>query len=281
VRAEARATWWGGRGRFLWPAAGAALFLWMAVTRDHDWMRPAAPFVALCALACWGPAWLCADLLSLRFPGNPEPHREWRPVEFLARAAGRLGPFWLVLLLLAGTYCAGALAHDLAAGPPKGNLTLRPSPSSWREFPAWWSAWTAIFLVSGVPYAASAALVSAFFRHPRRWLAAPVAVVFFTLPLLAAMEFAGDGVLPDSLSSFLRDVEYYAAMPNYLLGFSANLTLQKELPTVFNGLNGALGALPALCIIAGVFFLAGAVPPVLAVWRIAARRHRRHPFTAA
>src|SRR3712207_3571597 len=88
VRAEVRATW-GGRFRWLWRVLALGVQVWVSFTRDLQWLNSSWTFMTLCGLACWGAAWLCADLLSVRFKGNPDPLREWRPVEFLARAVGR------------------------------------------------------------------------------------------------------------------------------------------------------------------------------------------------
>ena len=46
----------------------------------------------LATLASWPAAWIGSDLLSLRFPANPDPLRQWWPVEFLARFVGRFVP---------------------------------------------------------------------------------------------------------------------------------------------------------------------------------------------
>jgi hypothetical protein len=271
VRAEMQATWW-GRFRWLWLLSAIAVEVWMAQESRlqlGDW-----PFQLLCAFAAWIPAWLCADLLAVRYPGNPDPLREWRPSEFLARAAGRLAPFYLVLLLWVGTYTGRSLVQEAAnpgnSFPDTGGMA------------ADWTAWTVVFLASALPYAAAAALLSATARRPRRWLVTPVVVVLGSLvldntlvallnlvdtsDLLAPWRYAWD-TSPDELLQ-------WCLWPNYWIGFHSAWLWGKLPEWAWSGLRGG-SSLAAFCWSASIAFLAYATVPALATWWIAARRYRQ------
>ena len=162
VRAEMRATWW-GRRRWLWIGLGVACFSILAVLTwaFTDLARRIQPayMIPFLWLACWPPAWLGSDLLSLRFTANPDPLREWRPAEFLARFVGRLTP-------LLGVLTVTMTAINLGEGVYDTSPLL-----SWAEV-------TAPFLASALCYAALASLVSSLAKRPRRWLITPLVVIF-------------------------------------------------------------------------------------------------------
>ena len=145
VRAEMRATWW-GRWRWLWLGIGSAYGFVLAVYAWFDLPYWEWDSTLSLALVCWPPAWLGSDLLSLRFAGNPDPLREWRPVEFLARLTGRLGPLLGIM------------------GPL--NLGTGPDPIT---LGGWLWDWSAD-VANGLCYAGVASLVSSHSKRPRRYL---------------------------------------------------------------------------------------------------------------
>lgn len=125
-------------------------------------------YVLLPPVLVWtGAAALGADLLSLQYRENPEPHRQWHPREFLARAVGRWVPWlcWSGVWLFTWTGMELWAVHwgriFLSARSPVPPLPLM---GSWQE--------TAILMVMlllfTLPFAAVAALLSAASRRPRR-----------------------------------------------------------------------------------------------------------------
>jgi hypothetical protein len=276
ARAEARATW-GGRFRLLWLLSAVAVLGWVSVSSDLAWLSSHA-FLGLCWLACWVPAWLGADLLSLRFPANPEPHREWHPREFLARAMGRLGPFYLALLLWVTVYTGRVLFYQLAH-PGNPGMFSPPEIKRWRELPSWWVAWIAVFLASSLPYAAGAALLSALARRPRRWLMAPVVVVLGSMALLLLLAlFSGvsTGTFPYSGQAAFWPGWELVIWPNFWVGF---YSLMGPWTKIAGQLGWGSPSFPAMCWMATGAFVAYGLPCFVGAWVVAARRHRRHPFS--
>jgi hypothetical protein len=273
VRAEARATWL-GRFAALWLLLGAAQTAWVALAPATDLGRqPEGPFWAVCALACWVPAWLGADLLSLKYRRNPDPLREPAPVEFLARAAGRLLPFMVVELVWVGMLTGRSLIGQIAAPPPV--LAVDAA-----QFPSAWLAWTVVIIASGMPYAAFAAWLSGTARRPRQWLIAPFVVVFGSLTLVWVLELSnraaggsGSGFLPPP-----DQYHWFVLLPNYWVGVGYSLTLLGAAAN--NLMPGVQWGFSAVCWVATVLFLAASVPPALAVRAVARRRFKRHPNTA-
>jgi len=293
VREEIRATWQ-SRCRWLWvtlAVIGELLLSYLLESPASVAFQAASgspsfdqwAFLALCGLACWVPAWLCSDLLSLNFPGNPDPHREWGPAEFLARALGRLLPFTAVLLMWAATLAGRSLLDQLATA--SGNNLFSFGLQEWGSFLPWWSAWTVVFVASGLPYAAGAALLSATARRPRRWLITPAAIIATTGGMLGLLALTptwvhqGMSLISTWLNGPLPDVLRQAVLaPNFMIGVQAGGALLTVGRAVSAGRwNTDFGG---LCIAASLCFVAFAVPLASAVGWIAARRLRRHPRSA-
>ena len=211
--------------------------------------------VPVLALACGPPAWLGSDLLSLRFTGNPEPLREWRPAEFLARFVGRLAPVLGVLLATGAAFSLGGL----------GDVTLqgKSPPLFW-----YWSNWAGVslpFLASALCYAAVASLVSSLAKRPRRWLISPLVVIF------------GSGLATGfgEWKRFLRlgpgETEYLLFLvgtPNLQVGYFWGVLL-RDLA------SDRLGLDLDIFLAAAILFLTVAILAGLWTWGIAARRYRR------
>lgn len=276
VRTEARATW-GGRFRRLWIALAVALVV-TSLIMPRVVVSGLAPEIIfgiglhLWTLAVWGSAWLGADLMSLRFAANPDPLREWTPREFLARALGRLGPLYLLILVAGGVYAAHSVANALLTE----QRTYLEELTSWNAAPMYCLGWTMLPLAAGLPYAALAALLSATARRPRRLLIAIVVVVFGTL-------FGGGGVyLLDRWlirSSIMPGFLYGDLLILYALapGFGLGTLSYAAIEDVFWGTETPF---VRYCLIHSAIMTLYAVPPALATWFIAARRYRRHPRTA-
>src|SRR5688572_11629327 len=119
---EARATW--GRRLWLWAALAlsATPAAWYGAGWNGDWPVQLVSQLGLpwWALGCWVPAWLCSDLLSLKFPRNPDPLREWHPSEFAARALGRLLPFYLAFVPAVAALPRHPLTHTPTHPIPGG-----------------------------------------------------------------------------------------------------------------------------------------------------------------
>ncbi|MCC2671571.1 MAG: hypothetical protein K0Q72_4042, partial [Armatimonadetes bacterium] len=240
-------------------------------------------FSLLCALSCWVPAWLCADLLSIHHRKATELHREWAPREFLARARARLRGYFPLMALWAGTWTARALAAE-GAGQPKALVTLAGDPG-W--LPYTWLAWTTVFLASAVAYAAGAALFSASCRRPRRWLLVPMLVVGLSICGALAMEVllpAKAGGVGGMIVDPLQNGSVLLAGPNYLLGATVALSIGGRIDGLPDAIREPLGfvlgqGIAPFSWIATVFFLIGTAGAITSPWAIARRRHLRHPNT--
>ena len=244
--------------RFAWDRSGAYIGVAVVATAVAAWYAYSTPlsesfnllfsplttfgmlwlYASMTALTTWGAAWLGSDLLSLRFAGNPDPLRAWRPAEFLARFAGRLAP-------PSGVVGVTALA---AACWPLGYT------DEWTTWLVVWTGITSLYIATGVSQAAVAALVSSLSRQPRRWLITLLVVSVSSLPFLALLS----GGLSDWLIAFKSD------------GWRAWMFLTpRSLPwpaLVRDPLQSywAMLALPlAVSIVAGPW-----------IWLIAARRYR-------
>jgi hypothetical protein len=252
VRAEAGRTW-GGRLRFIWmltAAAGLALLGWvecpglmatlMATLRPVGGTGAALPvlgepaFAALCALTCWLPAWLCSDLLATRWAGNPDPLREWSPAELAARAGGRLLPLYAVLTLWIAAYTGRAVAFDLALPSGRGFIGSAGLQISARQAASWWIAWVAVFLISGLFYAAAAALLSATSRRPRRPVIVPIVVIFASLAGLELISLSGPqaSLFRETLQKATDASQFtpWVAMPNFWFGYLSAGLVAEHLP---------------------------------------------------
>lgn len=187
VRAEHRATWY-GRYRGLW-GAGAVLVealiiglyappinglhvLQGALIAAMGMGWPVFFLLGLClywplALVWTGTAALCADLLSIQYRENPEPHRQWHPREFLARAVGRQAPWlgWSVTWLCTWLVLEFWTSHTGRISVSRGMPTLALSPMSRWEAAAELGEIIALVVPA---FAAVAALLSAASRRPRR-----------------------------------------------------------------------------------------------------------------
>ena len=156
VRVEARSTWW-GRWRWLWIALAVlteAVIVWDFTGAAVQEEVAVANFV--CGLLVWLPAWLGADLLSLRGDVN-DPMRLPRPAEVFARFVGRVLPCLFVLGLIAATFVWRL------SGVPTATARV---------------AWTVVLLSGALTYASVSALTSAVSRRPRRWIITPLVVVY-------------------------------------------------------------------------------------------------------
>jgi hypothetical protein len=258
---EARATW--GRFRRLWLALAALAGAVLALA-PMAWLEgagePYRAFPLLCALTCWGSAWLGADLLSLGFKQNPDPLRQWRPAEFAARAAGRLLPFNVVVLALVATLIGRSLHEQYSGGP----------------FIWTWGWCAAAVMCSGVPYFAMAACLSATARKPRRWAAAPAAVVMGSLAVCALL-WAVDLRLGGSVGVKIPSADQlplFFTAPSIAVGIDSALLFTPLLP-----ISSPFGSTDTAEYygVAAVAFVLYAVPPALIAWAIAERRYRRSP----
>ena len=276
VHAEARATW-NGRWRWLWRGAAAVLVL-LALSQRWD-LVSTYDFYLFAILSAVVPAWLCADLLSIRTRDNPDPLREWSPAEFVVRAAGRLLPFLLAEAVWVGAFVGVSLKHDI--GQNSGSAPILPELDirRWSQFPNWWLAWTTVFLISGLTYAAWAGLLSASVRRPRRWAVLLLATLILThvgIALLSTAMHEGDGFTANlAHGSWLQAAA--VVPPNVWLGVLSARVLLDHWPALAPG----RWDLSWLCWSASVMWLLYALIPALLTWWIAARRYRRHPYTAA
>jgi hypothetical protein len=271
VREEARATW-GGRFRWLWRIAALGALGFAALAPKPGFEEPG--FGVMCALAFWVPGWLGADLLAIRFRGNPDPLREWSPAEFLARAIGRLGPFLAAETVWLAVFCGRPLIDDLTTQGPNNLSGAGFHPLGqlvWGNLWLWWAAWVLVFVASGLPYCAAAALMSATARRPRALLVTPlVLVVGSTLVCL----------LVDAkpiMGSSMNWPEFFAKPQ--LLSFQVGMGSAQWLIDHGQGVLTRSDRIefPELCALASEAFLAYMVVLALPVWYVAERRHRRHP----
>lgn len=254
ARAEARATW-GGRFRRLWLSLALgfeAAMLFATIEPDQFFQQWS--FRALCLLAAWLPAWLCADLLSLRFSSNPDPLREWTPAEFAARAGGRLAPAFLALLVFTATLTTRFVASDqtLAA---QGFFRVQ-------------LGWTVVILASATTYAATAALMSATSRRPRR-LPVVAAIVFVGMLCdFAAASWAFAGMRSTTpMDITLSNIALHGSTPNLWIGVAAW--------GIFSALRLGEWAFEKGCWGATATFLTYTLGVSAVVWRIAVLRYRR------
>ena len=228
-----RATWW-GRWRWLWLGLGVAGLGIAVVTSDVDLQ------LFLSVLVSWPAAWMGSDLLSLRFAGNPEPLREWRPAEFLARFVGRLGPFL-------GVVGAALVAFEFLPVAQRRELTI------------WLAERSGVIpheLAALVEYALEAALLSALFRRPRRGLI--TVFVLFASCLRSFLLWQPDDVEWLSLLTTSEGWYYLAIM--LVMSPRWSWALRSHLGSWW----AAAGVLLAVAIVAGFW-----------IWLIAARRYRR------
>lgn len=244
VRAEMRATWW-GRWRWLWLGLGVIILggtlLWCLGILRWDWLV-LLPLV----LVFWPPTWLGSDLLSIRFPENPEPLRKWRPMEFLARFLGRLGPL---------------LALTVVTSVPFTRAVLVDDQSSLRAWIREWAALTALLLATALCYAAVAGLLSSFSQRPRRGLTTML------LALGSFLSVAGD-IGEDSFPWW-----YYVVAPGFGVWVRLEVWLvdQPWMRYGFRFYNWYRA----------IIFLTVATLAGLWIWWIAARRYRRsRPYHA-
>jgi len=255
VRREAAATW-GGRRFWLWVALATALVgVGLLAPLDTAFLDTGA-FQALCLVAAWGPVWLGADLLSLRFRGNLDPHREWSPREFAARAVGKLGPFLLVQTLAVLAFTARSVYQPDSETEPRVPTLL---------------AWTLVFQASSLYLFAIAGVLSAAARRPRRLLIAPAVMLAVAVSdgLLGPFPLFGEDLsVWQKLAECLDWLPAVARIPNVGTGVGAGGWFRwgREEMRMLD-----------LCLIASGFFLAGAGLCGLLTWRIAAVRLRRRP----
>ncbi len=147
VKAEFRATWRGRWRRIWWLSAALSLLATVLVPAPQ--FDAAGAFCFLVSLpAGWAPVVLGSDLLCTRFKENPEPHREWPPRAFAARAFARIAP---VLAVISADYLVTMLSRG---------------PRVLGETPYWWAATgvsgqLCIFML--------AALAGSTTRRPRRF----------------------------------------------------------------------------------------------------------------
>ena len=244
VRAEMRATWW-GRWRWLWIGLGlvyfspvAAFALFFSTENSGDvglWYN--GIFVLVAAMVGWPPAWMGSDLLSIRFAGNPEWMRHWRPVEFLARFVGRLVP---LLGLVAATMGPFAWATYPVVPSLEGVL------EEWvlRNIP--------LYLSMALAYASVASLASSLTRRPRRWLVSSLVVVGSMM--LPGIKYVG-------VEALLLDLIAPAERLSGALDVWLWLDLQRQADDRYR--------------LASAVFLTVAIVAGLWIWWIAARRYRR------
>ncbi len=276
--------YWGGRRLWLWLLLATGCEAWLVFAPEVGLSSPA--FQTACAVSCWIPAWVCADLLSVRKPDNPAPHREWRPRAFLLIAVGRLVPLLAVLTVWCGTYVARSLLDELHSSPAPFFQAIQ----EWRDFPAVWLAWTLVFVVSALTYAAASALCSSLFRRPRRWLVTSAIVVpasvivagvaeLMFLPYLDRGGWAGSSLANPPFAATLA-----LLTPNYLVGSTLAAGTLGWLEKHGVELDWFARIVPPgiaiFCWIATLFFLCGTLALVLATGWVARQRYLRHPYTA-
>lgn len=281
IRTQIQA-FWGGRRLGVWLLLAAGSEVWIALAPEVGLSSPA--FLAACALSCWIPAWAASDLLSVRDPHNPSPHREWSVREFLPRAVGRLLPPLLFLALLCGTFVTRTLNDELGYTDPVIQVIQER-----RDFLAVWLAWTIVFLASAVAYAAATACCSALFRRPRRWLVTLSVVVAGSSVAAGILEWLARPYLPPGgwiqtlFTNPAAGGMAFLEAPNYLVG-----------STVAMGVGGWLEeheelaewlarfippGIAIYCWIATFFFLGGTLLLMGATIWVARRRTLRHPYT--
>lgn len=269
VRAELRATW-NGRWRWLWRGLAALLVL-PAVLLNGDPFSPGGLYL-FAILSAVVPAWLCADLLSIRTRDNPDPLREWPPREFAARAAGRLLPFLLAEGVWAGAFTAASLLRDIGRNHGASAILPDLNIQRWNQLPLWWLAWTGVFLISSLAYGAWAGLLSAAARRPRRWVVTLMVTLVGThlsTVLLSTAMREGGGLVANLAHG--PWVQVAAIMPpNVWLGVLSARVLLDHWPA----LAPDSWDLCWLCGAASVMWLLYAVAPWLLTWRIAAHRYR-------
>jgi hypothetical protein len=315
LRREGRA-YWGGRFRRLWAAAAVGLLLGVGgVLLSPTVGTPAVPAVSrpfeagfwtLCALVCWGSAWLGSDLLSHRRQDNPEPLRQPSPRELHLRLLGRLLPFYRVMGAATGLLLLGYLVRARLGQPfwfvygpslrpflgnrPTSLMGHPRSVSHWAESFAVWGAWAAVFLASGLPYAALAALFSARFRHPRRLVVTPGAVllgsaVFGILGLGRSFQ-PGAASMVNPFGAYNTPVDAWfwtLVVPNFTVGITWGFLLLATLASSGSGLADSGGAsnYAMACGGATAFFVIATVLTWLAWLAVAYVRHRRSRWIPA
>jgi len=288
VRKEAAATW-SGRYRWLWWAlallltlAGALLVLGYYVALPGGSSRgPTAlgyevAFWGLCALTCWGSAWLCADLLAWGRRG--EPLQPPAPRVVLARALGRLLPFYLFLTLAVGLLTFGFLVRHPLGHPVE--FLFGASPDSWLGLPGLWCTWTLAFVTSGLPYAAMAACMSGLSRRPRPAVVTAFVVLFgsplLAVPALRLAEVAGQGAWGAYVNPLplQNNLHWLIGVPNFSLGLSGSLLVSRLLGWSGMAILDDVGY-ASYCWAATLFFLLTALAGTLVARSLAVRRYRQ------
>jgi hypothetical protein len=126
VKAEMRATW-SGELRWLWRVLALILIPTILFMPTDDLGLLEVYLVPVWLYLTMTPLVLGSDLLSIAFPGNPEPHRAWPFAAILARAVGRLLPWMAVstamYLAWMVRFTAGlGLGHSPADGSAQGDF---------------------------------------------------------------------------------------------------------------------------------------------------------------
>ncbi|MFN3650154.1 MAG: hypothetical protein ACK47B_11295 [Armatimonadota bacterium] len=286
--AEARRTWGGRYGR-AWLALAVLSVIAAAVV---VWLTPGAPrgplgtgfgwtgnagfreaFWTLCALACWVPAWLGADLFNSAGPRGQD-----RPG---ARLLGRVLPFGLVLFLAAAVLTGGYHLRQLAGdpiefwyGPLYEPILGEPAPLTGAAA-ATWIGWALIIPLSGLPYALGAALLSALSRRRRRWVVAPFTVLVGSAALGVALSWHAHSIweFPPfdvyvSGEMLLRRWDRAVLVPNFCVGVLGAAFIEKRFGSPPESDFGYL----LYCANAALIFLG--LSAIQALWLVSIQRRR-------
>lgn len=190
---EERQRYWSPRAlrRWVWTVAlleGLVLLaLALVSTQATVGIKPnlvlAFCFHGLTHVGLWGSAWIGADLLSHQRPDNPDPARNPPPREVFAGLIGRLTPFYTGYLLWLITFAAACGAGIVDGGWLDAQLSPGPSTPSPGDWPAQWMGWPVVVWSGTCAYGSIAALLSGFFRRPRRFMVSLTALVPGTMLL--------------------------------------------------------------------------------------------------